>query len=301
MTELSISPLARRIAEENNVDWRALEGSDAGGGVNERDVLNYLEGVMLGTKPVDPTPEPLPEGMSAWAEERAAPQGAVPTVTADSTGAATLKTAVPDAAPTPEQTATDQTAAAELARAEDSYRELFAELGTLKKAAADAEEERRKEREVAAGVRAEAQLELTRTQETLASRETELTELRTQLSNFGAEAKTREQSANEAQLELTRLRETVNAQEKELTQVQALKQQVETLKAQLGGAEAQAKEVADLTGRLAKADATTRKAQAEAEQLKTANAGLERIVAELKAARLQVAEPEKRPWWKLWG
>lgn len=74
----TIAPLARRLAEENNVDWRALKGSSAGGAVNERDILDYLEAVMLGQKPLDPTPEPLPAGMSAWPEEAARPAQAEP-------------------------------------------------------------------------------------------------------------------------------------------------------------------------------------------------------------------------------
>ena len=69
--EPAISPLARRLAEENNVDWRGLPGSSAGGAVNERDILDYLEAVMLGNRPLDPTPEPLPEGLNAWPEEAA--------------------------------------------------------------------------------------------------------------------------------------------------------------------------------------------------------------------------------------
>lgn len=287
MTELSISPLARRIAEENNVDWQALEGSDAGGGVNERDVLNYLEGVTLGTKPVNPTPEPLPEGMTAWAEEVVAPQVAMNTMSADNAGVTPLAAAEPVQNPAP----VDETA----------YRELFAELGVLKKAAEAVEEERRKEREAADGARTEAQLELNRVQKTLAGRETELTELRAQLTHLGAEVKTREEKIHEAQLELTRLRETVDGQDEELVEVHTLKQQLETLKTQLSGAAAQAKETQTLSERLAQAEAATQKAQAEVETLKTANVGLERTLTDLKSARLQVAEPEKRPWWKLWG
>ncbi len=284
MTELSISPLARRIAEENNVEWQSLEGSDAGGGVNERDVLSYLEGVTLGTKPVNPTPEPLPEGMTAWAEELAAPQNvprgvhqsAVNTMSADNVGG------------TP--SATDTT---ELVT-EESYRELFAELSVLKKAAEAVSEERWEEREAADGARAEAQLELDRVQKTLAGRETELTESRTQLTHLEAEVRTREEKVSSAQLELTRLRETLNTQDEELVEVHALKQQLKTLKAQT-------LETKTLSERLAKAEAETQKAQAEVDTLKTANAGLERTLADLKAVRLRVAEPEKRPWWKLWG
>lgn len=69
MSAPPIVPLARRLAEENNVDWRRLEGSGEGGSVVERDVLTYLAQVMRGEAATDPTPEPLPEGLSAWPEE----------------------------------------------------------------------------------------------------------------------------------------------------------------------------------------------------------------------------------------
>lgn len=69
MTEPDISPLAKRLAEENNVNWRVLHGSGAGGKVVERDVLEFLARVMAGEEAQDPTPEPLPEGMEAWPDE----------------------------------------------------------------------------------------------------------------------------------------------------------------------------------------------------------------------------------------
>ncbi len=69
MSQPEISPLARRLAEENNVDWRDLHGSGAGGKVVERDVLEFLARVMAGEEDLDPTPEPVPEGMEAWPEE----------------------------------------------------------------------------------------------------------------------------------------------------------------------------------------------------------------------------------------
>lgn len=68
MSQPEISPLARRLAEENNVDWRGLHGSGAGGKVVERDVLEFLARVMAGEEDVDPTPEPVPEGMEGWPE-----------------------------------------------------------------------------------------------------------------------------------------------------------------------------------------------------------------------------------------
>ena len=66
MNEPDIAPLARRLAEENNVDWRRLRGSGDGGRIVERDVLTFLAKVMAGEEDLDPTPEPVPEGMQAW-------------------------------------------------------------------------------------------------------------------------------------------------------------------------------------------------------------------------------------------
>lgn len=68
MSEPQITNLARRLAEQNNVDWRRLSGSGPDGSVLERDVLDYLARVMAGEEAVDPTPEPLPEGMDSWTE-----------------------------------------------------------------------------------------------------------------------------------------------------------------------------------------------------------------------------------------
>ena len=72
----AIIPTAQRLAEENNVDWRVLTGSGEGGSVVERDVLGYLARVMRGEEATDPTPEPLPEGLSAWPEEPERRRGA---------------------------------------------------------------------------------------------------------------------------------------------------------------------------------------------------------------------------------
>lgn len=69
MSEPDISPLARRLAEQNNVEWRQLTGTGDGGKVVERDVLDYLARVMVGEEALDPTPEPLPEGMESWPDQ----------------------------------------------------------------------------------------------------------------------------------------------------------------------------------------------------------------------------------------
>ena len=278
MTELPISPLARRIAEENNVNWRALQGSDAGGGVNERDVLNYLEQVMLGTKPVDPTPEPLPEGMTAWAEEPLRAEGQTDQVS--------------------DQVTNDDAAQPSDEALEAVYQKMFAELGALKTAAAETE----RARDAAEQARTEAHAELGRLRETLSRKETELAEREADLSGAQAQvaqlntaADAREAKAREGQLELERLRETVHAQDEELVEVHTLKRQVEELQAKLGEAQAQAKALQEhsygLSESLNGANDAAQKAKAETERLRAAHAGLEQTVTELK----------QRPWWKLWG
>ncbi len=69
--EPDIAPLAKRLAEENNVSWQQLNGSGANGKIVERDVLEYLARVMAGEEALNPTAEPVPEGMEAWPEEDA--------------------------------------------------------------------------------------------------------------------------------------------------------------------------------------------------------------------------------------
>ena len=69
MSEPDISTLARRLAEQNNVDWRVLRGSGPDGKVVERDVLDFLAKVMAGEEAINPTPEPVPEGMEAWPDQ----------------------------------------------------------------------------------------------------------------------------------------------------------------------------------------------------------------------------------------
>lgn len=71
MSEPEIARLARNLAEQNNVDWRRLSGTGPGGLILERDVLDYLARVMAGEEALDPTPEPLPEGMDEWPEVHA--------------------------------------------------------------------------------------------------------------------------------------------------------------------------------------------------------------------------------------
>ncbi len=52
MMEPQISPLARRLAEENSIDWRVINGTGPEGRVIERDILTYLARIMSGE--IDP-------------------------------------------------------------------------------------------------------------------------------------------------------------------------------------------------------------------------------------------------------
>lgn len=78
-----IAPLARRLAEENNVEWRRLQGSGTDGRIVERDVLDFLARVMAGDEDVNPTPEPLPEGLDAWTDDAGRPLGEAAASTRD--------------------------------------------------------------------------------------------------------------------------------------------------------------------------------------------------------------------------
>jgi len=59
MTEPNITPLARRLAEENGIDWRSLEGSGPDGTIVERDILAFLAKVMAGEVELPPQPEDM--------------------------------------------------------------------------------------------------------------------------------------------------------------------------------------------------------------------------------------------------
>ncbi|GIW36470.1 MAG: hypothetical protein KatS3mg073_0615 [Meiothermus sp.] len=67
MSEVKITPLARRLAEENGIDWRQIKGTGPDGTVVERDILAFLAKVMAGEVNLPPAPE-----------EMAPPPGAIP-------------------------------------------------------------------------------------------------------------------------------------------------------------------------------------------------------------------------------
>ncbi|MER3482643.1 MAG: dihydrolipoamide acyltransferase, partial [Meiothermus sp.] len=48
MSEVKVTPLARRLAEENGIDWRRLNGTGPENTVVERDILGFLAKVMAG-------------------------------------------------------------------------------------------------------------------------------------------------------------------------------------------------------------------------------------------------------------
>jgi signal peptidase II len=42
----NITPLAKKLAEENSIDWHSIKGTGAGGQINERDILMQLGQIM---------------------------------------------------------------------------------------------------------------------------------------------------------------------------------------------------------------------------------------------------------------
>jgi len=63
MEEPKITPLARRLAEENGIDWRKLKGTGPDGTIVERDILAFLAKVMAGEVDLPPCrnhPRPCP-------------------------------------------------------------------------------------------------------------------------------------------------------------------------------------------------------------------------------------------------
>ncbi|RTH18853.1 E3 binding domain-containing protein, partial [Thermus scotoductus] len=60
MAEPKITPLARRLAEENGIDWRRLQGTGPEGTIVERDILAFLAKVMAGEVDLPPMPEEAP-------------------------------------------------------------------------------------------------------------------------------------------------------------------------------------------------------------------------------------------------
>ncbi|MFN3266369.1 MAG: E3 binding domain-containing protein [Deinococcales bacterium] len=57
MSDVQISPLAKRLAEENSIDWRKIRGTGPEGRVIERDILTYLARVMSGEADLPAEPD----------------------------------------------------------------------------------------------------------------------------------------------------------------------------------------------------------------------------------------------------
>lgn len=75
MSEVKITPLARRLAEENGIDWRQIRGTGPDGTVVERDILTFLAKVMAGEVNLPPAPEevaPPPSTIPNMAQAQAA-------------------------------------------------------------------------------------------------------------------------------------------------------------------------------------------------------------------------------------
>ncbi len=75
MNEPKITPLARRLAEENGIDWRRIEGTGPEGEITERDILNFLAKVMAGEVTLEGPPPgepPPPAGEADLEAARAA-------------------------------------------------------------------------------------------------------------------------------------------------------------------------------------------------------------------------------------
>jgi resuscitation-promoting factor RpfA len=68
MMEIQISPLAKRLAEENSIDWRVIRGTGPEGRVIERDILTYLAKIMSGEidPPALPDASETPPASAIW-------------------------------------------------------------------------------------------------------------------------------------------------------------------------------------------------------------------------------------------
>jgi len=70
---LRSSPLVRKIAAENNVDLRGIQGTGASGRITKQDILGHLEGAPTPAPAVSPAPTAAPSAPTAPAAAKAAP------------------------------------------------------------------------------------------------------------------------------------------------------------------------------------------------------------------------------------
>ena len=320
MRDHAIVPTAQRLAEENNVDWRVLTGSGEGGSVVERDVLGYLARVMRGEEATDPTPEPLPEGLSAWPEEPERRRGAANQHKSTATTTLPEARAESSVSQSPKGQEQDFSTPFSVPRPvtvvkPNSEAEAHTPW-TVNNAVADKPAKATLETPVADFLQAEAAPEPA--PKTLASptgaREAStpttsvsvpnapkedvsganraaLAELETLQTRVAELEEERSQHVNELH-QLSRMQETIALQKNEGAKVGALQSEVRDLKAQLAAAQRSSERVEtlaahnrDLEARLVRARTFKSQAKAEFERLLEDNMMLEHELADLKRAR----------------
>ena len=302
MRDPSIIPSAQRLAEANNVNWRTLQGSGDGGSVVERDVLAHLARVMLGEEEINPTPEPLPEGMRAWPEEalrlREATEDtdqdafAAPFTAPEPPAEPVVETSSPwtleqPAEPTP-PVGWDDDADAAVAEAEVTEPEAAEFIAEPVEAEATSAEEYRAEDQTEVPVSAD----LSGVAEEV--HQAALDEL--ELLKARVETLQEERSRHLGELEqLPQLRETIEAQNAEVAKVGPLQREVAELRDQLAGTQTEAQRVQELTAH----NQDLEKRLVRAREFKEgAKAELGRIMATNAVLEAQLAAPKKRPWWR---
>ena len=272
MSTPTIVPLAQRLAEENNVDWRNLSGSGPDGSVTEVDVLNYLARVMAGEEDLNPTAEPVPEGMEAWPEEDVRAHKMAQAQGAPADGKAAELVDFPDLAEEPAAPQRPQTPGAPPVVAAPQPQPQPQPPHAQAAPQSDAKPY----------VKKEAYLELLQKHKALTEQYTALT---------------KERSAGEA--EAARSKTQASSLEGELAtakgQVTTLKGEVAALKEQVGSLTRERDRAGEAAKRLP--------------MLENENEGLKTALAEEQAKvtrhRKELEElqsaAQKRPWWKFWG
>lgn len=295
MSPPDIAPAAKRLAEENNVNWRTLRGSGEGGSVVERDVLEFLARVMRGEEAADPTREPLPEGLSAWPEE---PERRRDAAGQDFFAAPFSKLVTkPEAAPaaeageeavSPWMLDKPAPASAEPEPEPSSFAEAFSEVFSAPPGSA-AEEPLRDAPADAAKAPSVAGVPE-------AVHEAALAELETLKDRLAALEAERQRHVDELH-QLSRLQETIALHKNENAKVGALQREVQELKEKLTGAQGEVQRAAELEAQLRDLEGRLTRARTFRERAK---AEFERVVAENARLEYELAALKKPPRWKLW-
>lgn len=319
MADPVIAPPTQRLAEDNNVEWRALTGSGEGGEVLESDVLAYLTRVMLGAEAADPTPEPLPEGLSAWPEEPARQSRSSDLFSASLARPVVAKTEpepepslwgrdLPKASPEPEEEMGGfvfEVGEPEL-EPQPVPEETFGGWGALEAEAVTSYEAGDMSVE-SVPFMPEAVIRETPVSEIAAEPlepgvpeavyQEALTEIQTLRARLASLEEERLRHVSELH-QLSRMQETIALQKNEGGKLSAAQGEVQRLKAELAAARGEAQHVAaleaknrDLEERLNRARTFRKDAKAEYERLLADNMMLEHEAADLK----------KRRGFKLWG